>query len=102
MNRTLCTLLIAALGAVVSVAASLPAFADSKDDTLEPDKGVAPHQTVQARYDVAMSRAEARLRDDLAQCDRMQAADRAQCVRDAENVHDGAVARANDLLSLPR
>ncbi len=103
MNKTLPTLLIAAAAALVSVAAPMPASAeDSKDSTLEPDKGPNPDRTVRDRYLMAMHEAQTRLSSSLAQCDRMQSADRAQCVRGANDTHEADVARANDFLDRPR
>jgi hypothetical protein len=99
MTQTLPTLLLAALAAVVSVAAPRAAGAeDSKDATYEPDKGPNPDLTTHARYREAVRNADKRLKDSLAQCDRMGAADRAQCVRNANQTHDADVAHANDFL----
>lgn len=103
LNKTLPTLLIAAAAAVVSVLAPMPVFAeDSKDATYEPDKGVDPDRSTRDRYQAAVREAQNRLKANLAQCERMPAADRAQCVRDANDMHDSDVARANDFLPRPR
>ena len=99
MTQTLPTLLLAALAAVCSVAAPSVARAeDSKDATYEPNKGPNPGLTTDVRYRQAMRNADKRLKDSLAQCDRMGAADRAQCVRNANQTHDADVAHADDFL----
>lgn len=99
MTRTLPTLLLAAMAAIVSVAAPCPAGAeDSKDATYEPDKGPNPDLTTDTRYRQAKRDADRRLKDSLAQCNRMAAADRAACVRNANDTHAADVAHANDFL----
>jgi hypothetical protein len=102
MTQSLPTLLLAALAAVAAVTAPVPAGAeDSKDATYEPDKGPNPDLTTDVRYRQAMRNADRRLKDSLAQCDRMGAADRAQCVRNANQTHDADIAHANDFLERP-
>ena len=102
MNKTLPTLLIAAAAAVLAVLAPMPSQAtDSKDDTYEPDKGPNPDKTTHDRYQQVLREADRRLKASLAECGRMQASDRAQCQRDAQDVHDSDVARANDFLEKP-
>lgn len=103
MNKTLPTLLIAACAALVTVTMPMPSVAaDSKDATYEPDKGPNPDQTVRDRYDRAMKEAESHLKQTMAQCDKMAASDRAECVRSAQDTHDSDVARANDFLARPQ
>ncbi len=102
MNKTLPTLLIAATAAVLTVLAPTPSQAtDSKDDTYEPDKGPNPDKTTHDRYQQVLKEAERRLKTSMAECDKMQASDRAECVRSAQEVHDADVARAQDFLERP-
>jgi hypothetical protein len=103
MSKTLPTLLIAATAAFLAVLSPLPSNAtDSKDDTYEPDKGPNPDKTTHDRYVQVMKEADLRLKNSLAECEKMQSSDRAQCQRDAQDVHDSDVARANDFLSRPQ
>jgi hypothetical protein len=99
MTQTLPTLLLAAAAAIVSAAMPRAAVAeDSQDATYEPDKGPNPELTTRMRFRQAKREADKRLRDSLAQCNRMGAADRAACIRNANDTHDADVARANDFL----
>ena len=103
MNKTLSTLLIAAAAAAVSVLAPMPSqAADSKDDTYEPDKGPNPDKTTHDRYVQVIREADQRLKASMAECVKMQASDRAECARSAQDVHDSDIARANDFLSRPQ
>jgi hypothetical protein len=102
MNKTLPTLLIAATAAFLAVLAPMPSQAtDSKDETYEPDKGPNPDKTTHDRYVLVMKEADRRLKNSLAECDKMAAGERAECQRNANDMHDADVARANDFLEKP-
>ena len=102
MNKTLPTLLIAATAAVLTVFAPMPSLAtDSKDDTYEPDKGPNPDKTTHDRVQQVLREADRRLKASMAECARMQASDRAECVRSAQEAHDADIARAQDFLERP-
>jgi len=103
MNKTLPTLLISAAAALVTVVAPVPvAAADSTDDVLELDQGARPDVTPADRYKVAVDHANVALRLNLARCEKMQSADRAECTDEAHNLFDAAMASASDGLANPR
>jgi hypothetical protein len=101
MNKTL-PILLAAAAAAVSIVAPLPAFADAKEDALQTDRGVAPDVSDQQRYQKAVENAALALKKNLAQCDKMRQADRAECIREANDLHDADMAKASDVLNRPR
>jgi hypothetical protein len=103
MNKTLPTLLIAAAAAIVTVIAPLPGFAaDSKDEALNLDQHTNPDVTPRDRYQAALDKAADALKKNLAHCDKLQAGERAECVREARALYDGDVAKASDVLNRPQ
>jgi hypothetical protein len=101
MDRTLSTLLIAAMAACVTIVAPIPAAADPLDEALEADRGVDPDVKAEDIYRADLGKAEKRLQASLAQCVKMEAADQAECIRRAQALHDTDVARAGDVLNRP-
>jgi hypothetical protein len=101
MDRTLSTLLIAAVAACVTISAPIPAAADSVDEPLEVDRGVNPEVKAEDTYRADLEKAQKRLKARLAECENMQSGDRAECIRRAQELHDTDVARAGDILNRP-
>lgn len=101
MDWTLSTLLIAAAAACVTIAAPIPAAADSMDEPLEVDRGVSPEVKAQDAYRADLEKAQKRLNQQLAQCDTLQSGDRAECIHRAQELHDTDIARAGDVLNRP-
>jgi hypothetical protein len=95
MNKTLSILLVTAAALVSALA---PVSASAEHPSQDADKGVNAEKTVRDYYLLAMHEAQTRLSDHLAQCDRLQAADHAKCVRDANSARDADVAHANEVL----
>jgi hypothetical protein len=103
MNRMLSTLLIAAVAAIVTIVAPLPGFAaDAKDEVIELDQHVDPGLSPRDRYQQALERAAQALKKNLAFCDRLQAGERAECIREAREQHDADTAKAADVLDRPQ
>lgn len=103
MNKTLPTLLIAAAAAIVTVIAPLPSFAEgARDDALNLDQHTNPDVTPRDRYQAALDRAAELLKKNLAHCDKLQAGERAECVRQAHELYDGDTAKASDVLNRPQ
>ena len=101
MDRTLSTLLIAAVAACVTIAAPMPSAADSMDEPLEVDRGVSPEAKAEDTYRADLEKAQKRLKARLVECENMQPGDRAECIRRAQELHDTDVARAGDVLNRP-
>ena len=103
MNKTVPTLLIAAAAAIVTIIVPLPSFADGgRDEALNLDQHVNPDVTPRDRYQAAMDRASEQLKKNLAHCDKLQAGERAECVRQAKDQYDGDTAKASDVLNRPQ
>jgi len=103
MNKMLPTLLLAAAAAVVTIVVPLPVFAaDAKDDAIPLDQHVDPAVSARDRYQQALDRAAQSLKKNLAFCDRLQAGERAECIREARELHDADMAKAADVLDRPQ
>lgn len=103
MNKTLPTLLAAAAAAIVTIVVPMPGFAaDSKDEVLNLDQHTSPDLTPRDRYQATLEKAADALKKNLAHCDRLQAGERAECVREARAQYDGDMAKASDVLARPQ
>jgi hypothetical protein len=103
MTKMLTTLLAAAVAALLTIVAPAPGFAaDAKDEAINLDQHTNPDVTPRDRYQQALDKAADALKRNLAHCDRLQAGERAECVREARALYDGDAAKAADVLARPQ